>query len=440
MSISRKINSIKIVTLGCPKNIVDSEKIAGFLEKHGYNVFFDDNQNEKYDLVLINTCAFINDAKEESIDTILHYIKEKEQGKIKKIIVFGCLAERYKNEIKKELYEVGEFYGVYEEKQIIKAISGQVYKNYLYNRLLSTASHFAYLKIADGCNRKCAFCAIPLFKGKYHSYKLNNLLSEAKKLADSGVKELIIVAQDITLYGKDLKKQTNIVDLVDKLSNIKGFEWIRLHYLYPSHDFPFELIDLMKERNNICKYIDIPFQHVSNNILSRMHRGHNKDDIINIINTTRSKIPDITIRTAFIIGFPGETKNDFNELLDFLKEYKLERVGVFKYSEEEGTYASTKYKDNISEKVILNRIDEIMKLQAKISFEKNREKIGKTLRVIVDYFDGEFYAGRTEGDSPEIDNEVLIKINNKSNKIKIGNFYNVKITNAEEYDLFGEVI
>lgn len=317
-----KGNSVNIVTLGCPKNIVDSEKIAALLKINGLNVTFDSTKNS--DFVIINTCAFINDAKEESIDTILKYIKAKEEGRIKKIIVFGCLSERYKKELEKELPEVDIFFGVYDELKILEYITqNKISINYIKDRLISTPKHYAYLKIADGCNRKCSFCAIPLFKGKYHSYHLNDLIEEAKKLIDSGVKELIIVAQDITMYGKDLNQSYNIVDLIDNLSRINGVEWIRLHYLYPSPDFPYELIDLMKERGNICKYIDVPFQHISNNILSRMRRGHKKEDIINLINKLREKIPDITIRSSFIVGFPGETEKDFYELYDFWKHINL---------------------------------------------------------------------------------------------------------------------
>lgn len=433
---NNKGNSVNIVTLGCPKNVVDSEKIATLLKINGLNVTFDSTKNS--DFVIINTCAFINDAKEESIDTILKYIKAKEEGRIKKIIVFGCLSERYKKELEKELPEVDVFFGVYDELKILEYITqNKISINYLKDRLISTPKHYAYLKIADGCNRKCSFCAIPLFKGKYHSYHLNDLIEEAKKLIDSGVKELIIVAQDITVYGKDLNQSYNIVDLIDNLSRINGVEWIRLHYLYPSPDFPYELIDLMKERDNICKYVDIPFQHVSNNILSKMRRGHKKEDIINLIETLREKIANITIRSSFIVGFPGETEKDFYELYDFLDKYKLDRVGIFQYSEEEDTYAAKNYKDNISKKTKNQRAEELMKLQAKISLDKNKEKIGKCYKVLIDYFDGDFYIGRSEGDSPEIDNEILI---NKNEKCHIGKFYNVKITNATEYDLYGTII
>jgi len=431
-----KGNSVNIVTLGCPKNIVDSEKIAALLKINGLNVTFDSTKNS--DFVIINTCAFINDAKEESIDTILKYIKAKEEGRIKKIIVFGCLSERYKKELEKELPEVDIFFGVYDELKILEYITqNKISINYIKDRLISTPKHYAYLKIADGCNRKCSFCAIPLFKGKYHSYHLNDLIEEAKKLIDSGVKELIIVAQDITMYGKDLNQSYNIVDLIDNLSRINGVEWIRLHYLYPSPDFPYELIDLMKERGNICKYIDVPFQHISNNILSRMRRGHKKEDIINLINKLREKIPDITIRSSFIVGFPGETEKDFYELYDFLETYKLDRVGVFHYSEEENTYAAKNYKDNISKKTKIQRVEELMKLQAKISLEKNKEKVGKHFKVLIDYFDGNFFIGRSESDSPEIDNEILISMKEKCH---IGRFYNVKITNVTEYDLYGTIL
>jgi len=439
MNNTNKFNSLNIITLGCPKNIVDSEKIAGTLKKYGINVFLEDS-SQFHDVILVNTCGFINDAKEESIDTILQCIKAKEEGKVKKIIVFGCLAERYMKELKEELTEVDEFYGVYDFQKIIKTITG--YNNDIIDnqkhRILSTPSHYAYLKIADGCNRRCSFCAIPMFKGKYHSFSLNDLIEESKKLVDIGVKELIIVAQDITEYGKDLKKSYGIVDLVDKLSRIDGLEWIRLHYLYPTTTFPYELIDLMKERKNICKYIDIPLQHVSNRILSMMKRGHGKNDIINLINNIRNKLPEITIRSSFIVGFPNEADEDFEELYDFIQDYKLDRIGVFMYSEEEGTYAQKHYKDNIKNEIKSARADKLMKLQATISLQKNNEKIGKILRVIVDYFDGKYFIGRTEGDSPEIDNEVLIKKDMK--KCHIGNFYTVKITNATEYDLFGEIV
>ena len=429
------MNKINIITLGCSKNTVDSEMIATQLDAQNIEFVFD-----KFDTsaktVVINTCGFIADAKEESIDTILQFAKAKENNEIENLYVMGCLSERYKDDLKKEIKEVDEFFGVNDLKEIVETLKVDYKKELIGERVISTPKHFAYLKISEGCDRSCSFCAIPLIRGKHISVPQEILLSQAKNLVSKGVKELILIAQDISYYGLDIYKRQALPELLEKLAKIKGLKRIRLHYAYPTN-FPFEVLDVMKKHKNICRYIDIPFQHISTNVLKKMKRGHSKDVILKFIERFRKEIPEIIIRTTLLVGHPGETDEDFNELKQFVKEMKFERLGVFTYSEEENTYAGDNFKDDVPENVKMERANEIMQIQQEISFELNTAKIGKTFEVIIDREDEKYFIGRTEFDSPEVDNEVLIE---KSKKLQIGEFYNVKIINAEDFDLFGKLI
>jgi ribosomal protein S12 methylthiotransferase len=418
--------------MGCPKNLVDSEKILGQLNPQKFDLFHD--SEKPADIVIINTCGFINDAKEESIETILHNVEAKKQGFVKKVIVTGCLSQRYHEELIKEIPEVDAWFGSDDASKLFEFIK-QDYNQDLDNRFVTTPSHYAYLKISEGCDRFCAFCAIPLIRGVYHSFPIEKLVKEAKLLADKGVKELLLVAQDLNYYGYDLENKHLLAPLLEELSKIDGIEWIRLHYAYPQN-FPEDVINIMANNPKVCKYIDIPLQHISDRILKEMRRGHGKKEILELLNNFRNKIPDISIRTTMMVGFPGETEVEYNELLEFIKEAKFERLGVFTYSPEEGTTAYS-LKDNISEKVKRERADKLMDIQQSISFDNNTSKIGKVFKVLIDREEAEHFVGRTEFDSPEIDNEVLI---NKATSIKVGEFVNVKITDAAEFELFGEII
>ncbi|MFH2141356.1 MAG: 30S ribosomal protein S12 methylthiotransferase RimO [Bacteroidota bacterium] len=428
--IPKKIN---IITLGCSKNLVDSEYLLKQLEINGFDVHHD-AQGFDFDIVLINTCGFIDDAKEESINTILNYVKAKNHKKIKKLYVFGCLAERYKDELTINIPEVDMYFGVYQEEKILNQLNIINVKLPFSERKLTQSGHFAYLKISEGCNRKCAFCAIPLIKGKYKSRPVSEIIKEAEILAKNGVKEIILIAQDLTYYGYDLENKSLLTDLVKQLSEIDNIKWIRLHYAYPAK-FPKDIILLMKITPKICRYIDIPIQHISDPILKSMKRGINKKQTIELLYYIRSEIPDITIRTTVLVGFPGETKEDFDELKKFIKQFKFDRLGVFKYSDEENT-AAFEMNDKITESVKNSRFNQIMKIQNKISLNLNLEKIGKVFQVIIDRKEGEFYIGRTEHDSPEVDNEVLIKDEN----LIIGDYYMILITDASDYDLTGKII
>ncbi len=426
---------INIITLGCSKNIVDSENLATQINNRNIKLTFDEF-NFNADTVIINTCGFIADAKEESINTILEFANAKIEGKIKNLYVTGCLSERYKEELKKEIPEVDKYFGVNDIKKIVEQLQIDYKKELLGERIISTPSHFAYLKISEGCDRTCAFCAIPLIRGKHKSVPKEILLSQAKNLAEKGVKELILIAQDLTYYGLDIYKKQALPELLEKLSEIKGIEIIRLHYAYPAN-FPFDILKVMKEKPNIAKYLDIPFQHISDSVLKKMKRRHNKKQTLDLIKKLRQEIPEITIRTTLLVGFPGETEKDFNELKKFVKETRFDRLGVFTYSEEENTFGGDNYEDDVPQEIKQARADEIMKIQQQISYEINQNKIGKTFKVIIDKETDEYYTGRTEFDSPEVDNEVLIK---KDRQLKTGNIYSVKIISAEEFDLFGEII
>ncbi len=436
MAYNTKRKLINLVTLGCSKNLVDSEKLMGQLEASGFTLMHD-SSSTKAKTVIINTCGFIKDAKEESVDTILQFAKAKVKGKIENLYVIGCLAERYKKDLEKEIPEVNQFFGVNSLPQVLKVL-GTEYRNELIgSRKQTTLPHFAYLKVSEGCDRTCAFCAIPLIRGKHISRPIEELTAEAAQLAAKGVKELILIAQDLTYYGLDLYKKQEITKLIQELSKIEGIAWIRLHYAYP-HKFPEDLILEIKNNPKVCKYLDIPVQHISNSVLLKMRRSSSKDEIVKLIAKLKAEVKGIAIRTTLLTGFPEETEADFEELKSFIQEARFDRLGIFPYSHEENTHAHRQFKDNVPEKVKEARVEELMDIQQEISLQHNQAKVGSTFRVIVDREEEEFYIGRTEFDSPEVDNEVLIE--KKDIKLIAGNFYNVKITDATEYDLFGEVI
>ncbi|MBR6438940.1 MAG: 30S ribosomal protein S12 methylthiotransferase RimO [Bacteroidales bacterium] len=425
---------LNIVTLGCSKNKVDSEHLAALLN-NTYKIVHD--SEEKSDVVIINTCGFIGDAKEESIDTILEYAELRKANKIKKLYVMGCLSERYKKELRKEIHEVDAFFGV-EPVQHVAAdiLKSDFHADYCCERVLSTPSHYAYLKISEGCDRHCAFCAIPLIRGEHKSVPMENLIEEAENLAKKGVKELILIAQDLTFYGYDIDGKSHIVELVQKLTEIDGIEWIRLHYGYPL-GFPVELLELMRDNKKICHYIDLPLQHISTPILKAMRRGVTHEQTVEFVKKVRSYVPDIAFRSTFIVGFPGETEEQFNELIDFIKEMRFERAGVFAYSAEEGTPAF-ELEDDVPEEVKKARVDKFMDVQQDISLEINQKRLGRIEKVLIDRTEGGYYVGRTQYDSPEVDDEVLISM--KDNKLEIGSFVNVNIIQADYFDCYGEVI
>ncbi len=426
---------INIITLGCSKNLVDSENLATQINDKNIEFTFDEF-NFDADTVVINTCGFIADAKEESINTIIEFAKAKSEGKIDNLYVMGCLSERYKDELASDIPEVNQYFGVNDMQQIAEQLKIDYKKELLGERVISTPSHFAYLKISEGCDRTCAFCAIPLIRGKHKSVPKEILLKQAKNLAAKGVKELILIAQDLTYYGLDIYKKQMLPELVESLSKIKGIEIIRLHYAYPAN-FPDDILRVMKDKNNVAKYLDIPFQHISDSVLKRMKRRHTARQTTDLIKKIREEIPEIAIRTTLLVGFPGETEKDFEELKSFVKEMRFDRLGVFTYSEEEDTYGGDNYEDDVPEEIKQKRADEIMEIQQQISYEINQTKVGKIFKVIIDKENENYFIGRTEFDSPEVDNEVLI---NKNKKLKIGEIYSVKIISAEEFDLFGELI
>jgi len=427
---TKKIN---VITMGCSKNLVDSEKLMGQLKQNNLEVTHESNTESDY--VIINTCGFIKDAKEESIETILNYIEAKKAGLIKKVFVMGCLSERYLEDLKEELVDADGIYGVHDMEAIINDIGADYKKELIGERMISTPKHYAYLKVSEGCDRTCSFCAIPLIRGKNISLSIEDLVTEATKLSNIGVKELILIAQDLTYYGVDLYGKKMLGKLLEELSNIKGIKWIRLHYTYPTQ-FPDDVLQLMKDKKNICHYMDIPLQHISDRILTSMKRGHKGSTTRKLLTKFREFVPDINIRTTMIVGYPGETEEEFQQLLDFVKESRFDRLGAFTYSPEEDTPAYI-IEDDISEDIKIDRLNRLMELQEEISFEKNEEKIGRTLKVLIDKKEGSEYFGRTEYDSPEVDNEVIIEA---TEELTIGNFYNVKITGAEAFDLRGEVI
>lgn len=426
--------NINIVTLGCSKNTVDSEFLAGHLRDKGHNVDFEANKI-RHDVVIINTCGFIHDAKEESIETILQYCAYKKIGRIEKLIVCGCLSQRYKEDLAKEIKEVDKFYGVFEWEEILEYLHSKPQGKYYRNRNISTPKHYAYLKISEGCDRNCSYCSIPLIRGKNISREIEDLVQEAKLLVEDGVKELIIIGQDTTYYGLDNYKKRRLYDLLVELVKIEGLKWIRLQYAYP-HQFPMEVIELMAKEEKICKYIDLPLQHISTSVLSSMNRNIDKEGTIKLVNDIRAIIPDIAFRTTFIVGYPNEGEVEFEELKEFITNSHFDRMGAFTYSEEEGTTAY-ELEDIIPQEIKIERLDEILYIQQNISLEINQEKIGKTFEVVIDRRDQDFWVGRTQYDSPEVDNEVLIP---DTYKLEIGKFYNIHIVDAVEFDLIGEII
>lgn len=428
------MKKINIVTLGCSKNTVDSEVLAGHLKQSGYEIFFDEDKPSDY--VVINTCGFINDAKEESIDMILRFAEARKKGEIQKLAVMGCLSERYKKDLVDEIPEVDTWYGVNDMDKIVRDLDIDWRKQLVGERILSTPHHFAYLKIAEGCNRRCSFCAIPMIRGKHVSRNMNEILSEARHLSSIGVKELLLISQDPTYYGKDLTGKNMLAELVDKMATQNPQTWIRLHYTFPL-GFSDELIAVFNAHDNVVKYVDIPLQHINSRILKSMQRGIDSDGTKELMHKIRSTIPNAAIRTSLIVGYPGETEQEFNELLDFVNEYKFERLGVFIYSHEEDT-AAYLLDDDVPEEEKDRRRDVLMDAQQGISFKYNQSLIGKTMKVLIDREEGEFWVGRTEFDSPEVDNEVLITA--KGSEPLEGTFANVLITRAEDYDLFGNII
>ena len=425
-------NKIEIITLGCSKNIVDSERLSRQLSANNFEVTNDVGIAEN---LIINTCGFIDAAKEESINTILQAVELKKEGKIKKIVVAGCLSERFMDDLKKEIPDVDVFFGTEDYEGIVKEFGGDLKKELLGERQLTTPKHFAYLKISEGCDNPCSFCAIPLMRGKHRSVPMDQLVNEAASLAEQGVKELIIIGQDTTDYGKDIYDERNLGLLLNKLAKIKGIEWIRLLYAYPSH-FPKEAMEEIASNPKICKYIDIPLQHISDDVLKSMRRGITKKTTINLLNELKEKIPNLTLRTTFIIGYPNETEKDFNELKDFIKDIEFDRIGVFDYSVEENT-PSYILGDKVSEKIKEERKTELMEIQKEISFTKNQNLIGKVVKVIIDDIEGEYFVGRTERDAPEVDGEVLIKA--KDTMLKIGGFYDIEIYDCNDYDIYGKL-
>ena len=426
---------INLVTLGCSKNTVDSEKLLHKLSVNGFEISH--NSEDYSEVVIINTCGFIADAKMESIETILKFCKAKSSGLIKKIFVIGCLSQRYKDSLKQEIPLIDEYFGVNDQERIIRALGVNMSTNVSASRILTTPNHYAYLKISEGCNRKCAFCSIPLIRGKQVSIPINDLVYEATDLAQKGVKELILIAQDLTAYGTDIYGKKMLINLLGELRLLDGIDWIRLHYMYPEN-FPYdELIAFMKNEKKICNYIDIPFQHVNDRILRDMTRGYRKADILDFIRSIRSDLPGAATRTTMITGFPGETEKEFMEMYDFVSEIKFERMGVFTYSHEEDTPAWNTYKDSVPDRVKKSRQEKLLELQQNISFERNQTKKGKKYKVLIDGEEGEYYRGRTEYDSPEIDQEVLIP--KSTGILKMGEFYHVTITDAMEFDLFGKI-
>ena len=431
-----KKNQIDIVTMGCSKNLVDSETLMKLFEDNGYHCVHDPKRPQG-EIAVINTCGFIEDAKQESIDTILEFIQAKEEGRLRKLYVMGCLSQRYQKELEAEMPEVDKFYGKFNYKELLKELGKADVPACSGTRHLTTPHHYAYIKISEGCNRRCAYCAIPIITGKHVSRPMDEILDEVRQLVADGVKEFQIIAQELTYYGVDLDGKHHITELISRMADIPGVKWIRLHYAYPNQ-FPLDLLDVMREKPNVCKYLDIALQHISDNMLNRMHRHVSKQETIELLKTIREHVPGIHIRTTLMVGFPGETQEDFHELLEFVRTQRFERMGAFAYSEEEGTYSANNYEDDVPAEVKQRRLDELMILQQEISAEVEAEKVGKILKVIIDRKEGDYYIGRTEFCSPEVDPEVLIKAGEK--RLRVGCFYNVKITQSEEFDLYGEVV
>ncbi|MFO0358886.1 MAG: 30S ribosomal protein S12 methylthiotransferase RimO [Flavobacteriales bacterium] len=428
-------NKVNVVTLGCAKNIFDSEVMMAQLKANSFEVEHESEEKDA-EIVIINTCGFIDNAKEQSVNTILAWAKEKEKGNVDKLIVTGCLSERYKPELEKDIPEVDAFFGTRDLPRLLKTLKADYKHELVGERLLTTPAHYAYFKISEGCDRPCSFCAIPLMRGKHLSTPMEQLVENAKNLAKNGTRELILIAQDLTYYGLDIYKDRKLADLLKHLSDIEGIDWIRLQYAFPS-GFPMDVLDVMRERSNICNYLDMPLQHASTNMLKAMRRGITREKTTDLIHQIRDKVPGIALRTTLIAGYPGETESDFEEMKDWVQEMRFDRLGVFTYSHEENTHAYNS-KDDVPMKVKTKRANSIMEIQSDISLELNEEKVGKTFKVLVDRIEGDCYIGRTEFDSPEVDNEVVI--NKSEGYLRIGDFVNVEIESAEHYDLFGRIV
>ena len=429
-----KENQIDIITLGCSKNLVDSERLIRKLEGNGYHCTHD-TKRPNGDIAIINTCGFIGDAKEESINTILEFVQAKEEGRLKKLLVMGCLSQRYKNDLVKEIPQVDKYYGKFDFKQVVEDL-GKAKSSVKSAPAKLTPHHYAYIKISEGCNRHCAYCAIPIITGSHKSRSMDDILDEIRRYVDNGVYEFQIIAQELTYYGIDFDGKSHIAELIEKISDIKGVKWIRLHYAYPT-DFPYDLLRVIRERDNVCKYLDIAFQHISDNILNSMHRHFSKNETYELIRRIREEVPGITLRTTLMVGFPNETDTEFEELLEFTRWARFERMGAFAYSEEEDTFSQRHYDDNVPDNIKQSRLDKLMAIQQEISAEIEASKIGKIFKVVIDRKEGNYYIGRTEFSSPEVDPEVLIPVGEKT--LRVGRFYNIKITDAEEFDLYGVV-
>ncbi|MCP4055576.1 MAG: 30S ribosomal protein S12 methylthiotransferase RimO [Mesoflavibacter sp.] len=429
---SLKKNKINVVTLGCSKNVYDSEVLMGQLKANGKEVVHEQEGN----VVVINTCGFINNAKEESVNTILHYMQKKEDGEVDKVFVTGCLSERYKPDLEKEIPNVDQYFGTTELPGLLKALGADYKHELIGERLTTTPKNYAYLKIAEGCDRPCSFCAIPLMRGKHKSTPIEDLVVEAEKLAANGVKELILIAQDLTYYGLDLYKKRNLAELLENLVKVEGIEWIRLHYAFPT-GFPMDVLDVMNREPKICNYLDIPLQHISDKILKSMRRGTTQEKTTKLLKEFRAAVPEMTIRTTLIVGYPGETEEDFETLKQWVTDMRFERLGCFIYSHEENTHAYN-LEDDVPEDVKQERANQIMEIQSQISWELNQEKIGQTFKVVIDRKEGNYFIGRTEFDSPDVDNEVLIDAT--TTYLKTGDFYNVKVVEAEDFDLYAQVV
>ncbi|MEP7264443.1 MAG: 30S ribosomal protein S12 methylthiotransferase RimO [Bacteroidota bacterium] len=427
-------NKINVVTLGCSKNLVDSEVLMGQLRANKMDVVHENDVDAN--IIVINTCGFIDNAKQESIDTILHYAREKEKGNIDKLIVTGCLSERYKPELEKEITNVDAYFGTRDLPRLLKVLGADYKHELIGERLLTTPIHYAYLKISEGCDRPCSFCAIPLMRGNHISKPIDDLVKEATSLAANGTKELLLIAQDSTYYGLDIYKERRLAELLQRLSDVKGIEWIRLHYAFPS-GFPLDVLDVIRERENVCNYLDMPLQHVSDHMLKSMRRGTTRNKTMDLVNMVRERVPGIALRTTLISGYPGETQEDHEQLVSFVSEMKFDRLGVFTYSHEENTHAYL-LNDDVPDEVKQERADEIMSVQQDISNAINESKVGNIYKVLVDRKEGDYFVGRTEFDSPEVDNEVLIDAGKWY--ARQGDFVNVKITKAQEFDLYGDVV
>ena len=430
------MKKINVVTLGCSKNTVDSEHLAAQLAAAGYQIVFDSNRTDAK-VVVINTCGFIGDAKQESIDTILRFAAAKEQGLIERLFVIGCLSERYADELRAEIPEVDDYFGARDMQGIARALCAAGDPDTSTERLTSTPKHYAYLKIAEGCNWHCGYCAIPLIRGPHRSVSMERCVEEAERLAAQGVRELIVIAQDTTYYGRDLYGRRALAELLERLCKVEGIEWIRLHYAYPT-DFPQDVIEVMAREKKICPYLDIPFQHISDHQLTLMKRRHTKADAYALIERLRAAVPDLALRTTLLVGYPDETEEDFEELMEFVEKVRFERLGVFPYSEEEGTFSARELQDNVPEEVKQERVDRIMALQNRISLEKNQARVGQREQVIVDSRQGDWYVARGRYDSPEVDQEILIPVSER--QLRRGKIYTVEITGAEEYDLYASVV